>query len=63
MRALLDEHAVQVEEVVHGTTICSNAILEGKGARTVLASPLTAAVCAVAGEITDPRTFLSMEAA
>jgi len=36
---------------------------QGKGARTVLASPLTAAVCAVAGEITDPRTFLSMEAA
>ncbi|HEU4664873.1 MAG TPA: 3-isopropylmalate dehydratase large subunit [Dokdonella sp.] len=36
---------------------------QGQGARTVLASPLTAAVCAVAGEITDPRAFLSTEAA
>ncbi len=32
---------------------------QGKGARTVLASPLTAAVCAVAGEITDPREFIN----
>lgn len=32
---------------------------QGKGARTVLASPLIAAACAVAGEITDPRKFLA----
>lgn len=30
---------------------------QGKGARTVLASPVTAAVCAVAGVIADPRRF------
>ncbi len=36
---------------------------QGKGARTVLASPLTAAACAVAGEIADPRRFLATEAA
>lgn len=30
---------------------------QGKGARTVLASPVTAAVCAIAGVIADPRRF------
>jgi 3-isopropylmalate/(R)-2-methylmalate dehydratase large subunit len=32
---------------------------QGSGARTVLASPLTAASAAVAGVIADPRTFVS----
>jgi 3-isopropylmalate/(R)-2-methylmalate dehydratase large subunit len=36
---------------------------QGKGARTVLASPATAAACAVAGAIIDPRVFLHTEAA
>ena len=31
---------------------------QGKGARTVLASPITAAACAVAGEVVDPRPYL-----
>lgn len=32
---------------------------QGPGARTILASPLTAAAVAIAGEITDVRTFLN----
>ena len=31
---------------------------QGPGARTILASPLTAAATAVAGVITDPRDFI-----
>jgi N-methylhydantoinase A len=36
VRDLLERAEVRISEVVHGTTICSNAILEGKGARTGL---------------------------
>jgi N-methylhydantoinase A len=36
LRALLTSHGGTVTDVLHGTTIGSNAILEGKGARTAL---------------------------
>ena len=36
---------------------------QGPGARTVLASPLTAAACAIAGVIADPRSLSCTEAA
>ena len=36
---------------------------QGPGSRTVLASPLTAAACAIAGRIADPREFLQEVAA
>ena len=39
MRAVLDEHGLQpgdIDEILHGTTVASNAILEGKGARAGL---------------------------
>ena len=32
---------------------------QGPGARTLLASPLVAAACAISGKITDPRQFLN----
>jgi 3-isopropylmalate/(R)-2-methylmalate dehydratase large subunit len=35
---------------------------QGQGARTVLASPLSAAAAAVAGRIADPREFLTTAA-
>ncbi len=36
---------------------------QGPGSRTILASPLTAAACAIAGRITDPRDYLQEAAA
>ncbi len=39
LRALMDEHAIAsdaVKRIVHATTVATNAILEGKGARTAL---------------------------
>ncbi|QDV08757.1 3-isopropylmalate dehydratase large subunit [Planctomycetes bacterium Poly30] len=34
---------------------------QGPGSRTLLASPLTAAACAIAGEVVDPTAFLQPE--
>jgi 3-isopropylmalate/(R)-2-methylmalate dehydratase large subunit len=34
---------------------------QGPGARTLLASPVTAAAAAVAGVVTDPRPYLSTQ--
>jgi 3-isopropylmalate/(R)-2-methylmalate dehydratase large subunit len=36
---------------------------QGRDARTVLASPYTAAACAVAGHVVDPRSYLQEDAA
>ena len=36
VRDLLARAEVRIKDVVHGTTVCSNTILEGKGARTGL---------------------------
>ncbi len=34
---------------------------QGKGGRTLLASPLTAVATAIAGVVTDPRTLAGIE--
>jgi 3-isopropylmalate/(R)-2-methylmalate dehydratase large subunit len=36
---------------------------QGKGARTVLASPLVAAASAIAGRVADPREYMTQEVA
>jgi len=36
---------------------------QGKGARTVLASPLVAAASAIAGRVADPREYMNQEVA
>jgi 3-isopropylmalate/(R)-2-methylmalate dehydratase large subunit len=35
---------------------------QGPGGRTLLASPITAAACAIAGVVTDPRPFADRSA-
>jgi len=47
-------------ELVVSTSNRNFAGRQGKGARTVLASPATAAACAVWGEIADPRAFMEV---
>jgi 3-isopropylmalate/(R)-2-methylmalate dehydratase large subunit len=35
---------------------------QGPGSRTLLASPITATACAIAGAVADPRTFTARSA-